>query len=112
MLLIAKYNINVVYLNPPKLIVREHLFEENVSMTLLLNDSSIEEYAPNLSYNTSFLIIPSATINANDENATLTLTYNIKYSVTVFGYLDQCEYYNGASTTLTFFYGEYLPNEL
>ena len=106
---ITKYNIDVVYLSSPEVIVREHLFEENVSLTLLLNDSSIQEYyAPNLSYSTSFHIVPPATISANDENATLTLTYNVKYSLTVFGYLDQCEYYNGTSTTLTFFYGEYL----
>ena len=55
-----------------------------------------------------FTVKPPSTIIANNDSATLVLSYNLQYNVavTVFGTMDACGYYDSKSTTLTLSYGE------
>ena len=67
----------------------------------------IKEEIPGFEFSIIFIAKPSSTIVAKNDSATLTLSYNMLYNVTVFGTMDICGY-EGDSATVTFFYGKKL----
>ena len=65
----------------------------------------IKEEIPGFEYSIIFIAKPPLTIVAKNHSATLTLSYNVLYNVTVFGIMDICGY-DGDSTTISFFHGK------
>ena len=100
-------NIDVVQLSRPELIITELTFgENNYSVNVqILKGSLIKEDIPGFIYSIIFTVKPPSTIVANNDSATLVLSYNRQYNVTVFGIMDACGY-DGELTTLNLFYGE------
>ena len=101
-------DVDVVQLSRPELILTESTFGENnysINIQVLEGNLITEEILDIV-----FTIKPPSTIIANNDSATLILSYNTQYNVTVtvFGTVDACGYYDSASTTLSLSYGEYI----
>ena len=103
---VATVDIDVIYLSRPKLIMTELSFAvHNVSMTIILDGNLIMDDVSGLSYGISFTVVPYSTVIATNESASLILSYNTLYILTVFGTLDFCGY-NGEAATVSLFYGK------
>jgi hypothetical protein len=100
-------DVDIVQLSRPELIVTESTFgENNYSISIqVLEGSLIKEEIPGFFHNIVFTVKPPSTIVTKNDSATLILSYNMQYNVTVFGAMDVCGY-DGESTTLNLFYGK------
>ena len=100
-------DIDVVHLSRPELITTELKFgDSNFSVHIQVSEGSvIKEEIPGFLYSIAFTVKPPSTIIAKNDSATLTLSYNMLYNVTVFGIMDICGY-DGDSTTVSFFHGK------
>ena len=103
-------DVDVIQLSRPELIITESTFgENNFSVYVqVLEGSLIKEEILGFFYNIVFTVMPPSTIIANNDSAMFVLSYNIQYNatVTVFGTMDACGYYDSESTMLNLSYGE------
>ena len=100
-------DIDVVHLSRPELITTELTFgDSNFSVHIQVSEGSvIKEEISGFLYSIVFTVKPPSTIIAKNDSATLTLSYNLLYNITVFGIMDICGY-DGDSTTISFFHGK------
>jgi hypothetical protein len=91
----------------PELFITESTFgENNYSVNVqVLEGSLIKEKIPGFFYKIVFTVKLPSTIIAKNDSATLVLSYNMQYNVTVFGTVNVCGY-EGESTTLNLSYGK------